>query len=150
MPHPTLFAAATAIAAMIPFGAALLFCAAAQIVLAAGAVGPAIAIVAVGTVVVFVADHAVRPALIGGATKLPFVWVLLGILGGVETFGLLGLFLGPALMAALHMIWSDWAAPPPPLAGPEDAPRLSPTVGPAVRSRAPEGEPPHIPPTSSS
>ena len=120
VPHPTLFAAATAIAAMIPFGAAILFCAAALIVLAAGAVGAAIAIVVTGTIVVFVADHAVRPALIGGATQLPFVWVLLGILGGVETFGLLGLFLGPALMAALHMIWRDWAMPdgPPAVAPP--------------------------------
>ena len=58
--------------------------------------------------VIFVADHAVRPALIGGATKLPFLWVLLGILGGVETFGLLGLFLGPAVMAALILLWRQW------------------------------------------
>jgi predicted PurR-regulated permease PerM len=55
-----------------------------------------------------VADHFVRPVLIGGATKLPFLWVLLGILGGVETWGLLGLFLGPAIMAALVLIWRDW------------------------------------------
>ena len=39
--------------------------------------------------------------LIGGATKLPFLWVLLGILGGVTAFGLFGLFLGPAVLAAL-------------------------------------------------
>lgn len=118
VPHPTLFAAATAIAAMIPFGAAIVFCAAALIVLAQGSLGAAVAIVATGTVVVFLADHAVRPALIGGATKLPFIWVLLGILGGVETFGLLGLFLGPALMAVIHLLWRDWTktendAPPP-------------------------------------
>jgi hypothetical protein len=35
-------------------------------------------------IVTFTADHFVRPVLIGGATKLPFFWVLLGILGGVE------------------------------------------------------------------
>jgi predicted PurR-regulated permease PerM len=51
----------------------------------------------------------VRPVLIGGATRLPFLWVLLGILGGVETWGLLGLFLGPALMAALMLLWREWA-----------------------------------------
>lgn len=112
VPHPILFAAATAVAAMIPFGAAILFCAAALIVVAQGAVAGAIVIVAVGSVVVFVADHFVRPALIGGATKLPFLWVLLGILGGVETFGLLGLFLGPAVMAVLHLLWRDWAERP--------------------------------------
>jgi predicted PurR-regulated permease PerM len=61
---------------------------------------------------VFVADHFVRPVLIGGSTRLPFVWVLLGILGGVETFGLLGLLLGPALLAVLIALWREIAAPP--------------------------------------
>ena len=49
-----------------------------------------------------------RPVLIGGAARLPFLWVLLGILGGLETFGLLGLFLGPVVMAALMSLWRDW------------------------------------------
>ena len=61
-----------------------------------------------GVVVVFVADHFVRPVLIGGAVRLPFLWVLLGILGGLETFGILGLFLGPAVMAALISLWREW------------------------------------------
>lgn len=112
VPHPTLFGAATAIAAMIPFGAPIVFGIAALLVLAAGKVGAAIGIVAFGFVVTFVADHFVRPVLIGGATKLPFIWVLLGILGGVETWGLLGLFLGPALLAALVLLWRDWSGTP--------------------------------------
>ena len=66
------------------------------------------AVLAVGFAVTFAADHFVRPALIGGATKLPFLWVLLGILGGVETFGLIGLFLGPAAMAVLILLWREW------------------------------------------
>ena len=70
----------------------------------------AIAIVVAGAVISFVADHAIRPVLIGGATKLPFVWVLLGILGGVTTWGLIGLFLGPVIMAALILLWREWAA----------------------------------------
>ncbi len=36
--------------------------------------------------------------------------MLLGILGGVETWGLLGLFLGPAIMAALILLWREWTA----------------------------------------
>ena len=47
--------------------------------------------------------------LIGGATKLPFIWVLLGILGGVEMWGLIGLFVGPAIMAALMLLWREWS-----------------------------------------
>jgi predicted PurR-regulated permease PerM len=36
------------------------------------------------------------------------VWVLLGILGGIETVGLIGLVLGPALMAAVLLLWREW------------------------------------------
>ena len=59
-------------------------------------------------VVVGIADHFIRPALIGSATRLPFLWVLIGILGGVEVLGLLGLFVGPATMAVLMMFWRDF------------------------------------------
>ena len=107
-PHPVLLGALTAVAAMIPFGAPLVFGIAALILLAGGAVIPAAVVVVAGFVVTFVADHFVRPVLIGGTTRLPFLWVLLGILGGVETFGLLGLFLGPAVMAALVLLWREF------------------------------------------
>jgi predicted PurR-regulated permease PerM len=63
-----------------------------------------------GFVVVFAADHFIRPVIIGGAARLPFLWVLLGILGGLETFGIVGLFLGPAVMAALISLWRDRTA----------------------------------------
>ena len=79
--------------------------------MAIGSTGAAIGVVAFGLVVVFIADHFVRPFLIGGAARLPFLWVLLGILGGIETFGLLGLFLGPVVMAALISLWRDWTEP---------------------------------------
>lgn len=114
VPHPILFGAVTAVAAMVPFAAAIAFCIAALAVLASGGVVPAAIIVAAGFLTTFTADHFVRPKLIGGSTKLPFIWVLLGILGGVETFRLLGLFVGPAIMAALMLLWRE-------LAGTEDA-----------------------------
>ena len=71
------------------------------------AVTGAVIVLAIGFAVVGVADHFIRPALIGGATRLPFLWVLIGILGGVETLGLLGLFVGPATMAVLVMLWRE-------------------------------------------
>jgi predicted PurR-regulated permease PerM len=110
VPHPTLFGGLTAVAAMVPFGAPVVFGAAALLLLAQSSVTAAIGIVVLGMVISFVADHFVRPVLIGGATRLPFLWVLLGILGGVETWGLLGLFLGPAIMAALILLWREWTA----------------------------------------
>jgi predicted PurR-regulated permease PerM len=108
VPHPTLFGMFTAFAAMVPFGAPLVFGIAALILLVQGSVASAIVIGVLGMIVTFVADHFVRPTLIGSATRLPFLWVLLGILGGVETWGLLGLFLGPAIMAALMLLWREW------------------------------------------
>ncbi len=107
VPHPILLGALTAVAAMIPFGALLAFLVAAFLLLAQGAMGSAIAVIAIGLGIVFVADHFIRPALIGSATRLPFLWVLIGILGGVETMGLIGLFVGPATMAVLVMLWRE-------------------------------------------
>ena len=111
VPHAILLGAFTAVAAMVPFAAAIAFGIAALIVLAAGKLAAAIIIVVAGFVTTFTADHFIRPSLIGGATKLPFLWVLLGILCGVETFGLLGLFVGPALMAVTILLWREIASP---------------------------------------
>jgi predicted PurR-regulated permease PerM len=107
VPHPTLFGLMTAIAAMIPFGAPLLFGIAALLLIAQDSMLAAIAVFVFGMVVSFVADHFIRPVLIGGTTRLPFIWVLLGILGGIGVWGLLGLFVGPALMAALILLWRE-------------------------------------------
>jgi predicted PurR-regulated permease PerM len=48
--------------------------------------------------------------LIGGATRLPFLWALVGAMGGVETFGLVGLFVGPVIMAAVLSLMREWIA----------------------------------------
>ena len=107
-PHAALFGLLTALLAMVPFGAAVAFVTAAVVLLAVGKIVGAVVVVVVGGVVTFLADHFARPVLIGGATRLPFLWVLLGILGGVEAWGLVGLFLGPAVLAALILLWREW------------------------------------------
>jgi predicted PurR-regulated permease PerM len=109
VPHATVLGALTALAAMVPFAAPAVILIAALLLVAQGALAWGIGVFCIGIVVTFLADHFVRPALIGGATRLPFIWVLLGILGGLEAWGLVGLFLGPAIMAALIMLWRDWA-----------------------------------------
>ncbi|HYC56415.1 MAG TPA: AI-2E family transporter [Candidatus Binatia bacterium] len=45
-------------------------------------------------------DNFVRPLMIGGQAKLPTLLLFFGILGGINLFGLLGLFAGPAVLAA--------------------------------------------------
>jgi predicted PurR-regulated permease PerM len=107
VPSAVLWAAATGVLAIIPFGAPLAFGAVALLLLYQGNTAAAIAIVALGAVVLFVADHFVRPTIIGNATKLPFLAVLLGILGGVETLGLIGLFVGPVAMTLFVTFWHE-------------------------------------------
>jgi predicted PurR-regulated permease PerM len=110
VPHPALFGALTGVLSAIPFASPLVFIGAAVWLLTQSAAAAAIGLIAFGSFVVFVADNLVRPAVIGGSTRLPFVWVLLGILGGVESFGLLGLFLGPALLVVLVTLWRELAS----------------------------------------
>jgi len=104
-PQPLLFGVVTAIAAMIPFLAIPTMAVACALILVKGSTIGAIIVFGFGIVVNFVADHFIRPFLIGGSTELPFLWVLLGILGGVETWGLLGLFLGPAILSVVYLLW---------------------------------------------
>jgi predicted PurR-regulated permease PerM len=113
VPHPILFGGLTAVAAMVPFAVTVVFLLVGAILVAQGAVVPAILVVGGGSVLAFLADHLIRPVLIGGTTRLPFLWVLFGILGGVETWGLVGLFVGPALMAALVLLWREYTEGPP-------------------------------------
>jgi predicted PurR-regulated permease PerM len=112
LPYPAIVGAITAVAAVIPFAAPVIYTLAGLYLFTVGNTVGAIVILVSGSVIVFVADHFVRPVLIGGAARLPFLWVLLGILGGLETFGFLGLFLGPALMAALVALWREWTEAP--------------------------------------
>lgn len=111
LPHPVLLGALTAVFAMVPFGAPVILAVGALMLLVQSGTTPAIVLFVYGAAVVFVADHFIRPVLIGGAVKLSFLWVLLGILGGLESLGLLGLFLGPAVMAALVALWAEWTHP---------------------------------------
>ncbi|HVH82496.1 MAG TPA: AI-2E family transporter [Stellaceae bacterium] len=114
LPYPASVGAVTGVFAVIPFGAPLVFSIAALYMLSAGKVIGAIVIMVAGNIVLFIADHVIRPVIIGGSTRLPFLWVLMGLLGGLETMGIIGLFVGPAVMAALMALWRDWTGTPEP------------------------------------
>lgn len=106
--HPAMLGAITGVLAMIPFAAKLIFGACSLVLMAQGQTATGLGLLAFGVAIILLADNYVRPALIGGAVRLPFLWTLLGILGGLESFGLLGLFLGPTIMAVAMSIWRDW------------------------------------------
>ena len=106
-PHPAILGLVTGVLAIIPFAAPIIICGIALVLTANGSMVAAVSIVTFGMFVLFIGDHFVRPKIIGSAVKLPFLWILFGILGGVEVFGLIGLFAGPALMALVIMMWRD-------------------------------------------
>ena len=47
------------------------------------------------------ADNFIRPLVIGGRTQIPTVFLFFGILGGLQAYGFIGMFLGPAVIAIL-------------------------------------------------
>ena len=67
-----------------------------------------VALLAWGSVELFIVDKTLRPRLVGGPIKLPFLPTFFGLVGGVKTMGFLGLFIGPVLMALLVAIWREW------------------------------------------
>ncbi|MEZ5539683.1 MAG: AI-2E family transporter [Pseudomonadales bacterium] len=54
------------------------------------------------------ADNVIKPLLIGQNSNLPFILIMLGILGGAIQFGALGVFLGPTLLALGYSLVKEW------------------------------------------
>jgi len=106
-PHAAILGLLTGALAMIPFAAPLIFTGVSVVLMVQGNMVAAISVFIFGMLVLGIGDHVVRPKIIGSSVELPFLWVLFGILGGVEVFGLIGLFIGPALMALVMMMWND-------------------------------------------
>src|SRR3954466_10465992 len=113
VPQPLLFTVLTVAFALLPFGAWLVFGVAALVLiiqdaglLAAGG------LFAFGAAVMLIGDNLVQPALIGEAGRLPLLIALISIFGGIGTFGLIGLFLGPVILSVLLVIWREWISPP--------------------------------------
>jgi predicted PurR-regulated permease PerM len=115
VPNALTFLVFTTAFALIPFGAWLAFRAAAIVTMSGG--GSAIAGTCVflwGCIVMLAGDHFVWPTLVSGSARLPFLLAFVGIFGGLAAFGLMGLFMGPVIMAALLAIWREWIFRPKP------------------------------------
>jgi predicted PurR-regulated permease PerM len=54
-----------------------------------------------GTLIISGIDNVIKPLIIGGRTKLPTLFLFFGILGGLQAYGFLGIFLGPVLLATI-------------------------------------------------
>jgi predicted PurR-regulated permease PerM len=55
--------------------------------------------VAYGVLAISSVDNVVKPIIISRGSKLPFIVMFIGVLGGIATFGFIGIFIGPTLLA---------------------------------------------------
>ncbi len=95
-----------ALFALIPgVGPAIVWFPAAVILFAMGATGSAIVVLAGGIAIVGTLDNFLRPILMGRDTDMPDALILLSVLGGLGTFGLSGIILGPTLAALFFASW---------------------------------------------
>jgi predicted PurR-regulated permease PerM len=67
-----------------------------------------IALLAWGALVVSTIDNVLKPIFISQGAGIPFLVVLFGVLGGVLTFGPLGVILGPVILSVLLTLWQRW------------------------------------------
>ncbi len=56
-------------------------------------------------------DSVIRPMLISRGAKIPFLVVLLGVLGGLAAGGILGLFVGATLLSVFYTMLKEWVVP---------------------------------------
>jgi predicted PurR-regulated permease PerM len=55
--------------------------------------------IAYGLLIISFVDNIIKPYIISRGTRLSFIVMLIGVLGGIMTFGFIGVFLGPTLLA---------------------------------------------------
>ncbi|MEH0073502.1 AI-2E family transporter [Pannonibacter sp. Pt2] len=108
VPSPVTLGVITGFMALIPGGAPLSFTLVSAYLVASGSTVAGVALFLWGTTELFIVDKTIRPLLVGGPVKLPFLPTFFGLIGGVKTMGIVGLFVGPVLMALLVAMWREW------------------------------------------
>ncbi len=100
LPNIVLWSAMTALFSMIPIaGAVVVWGIGVIYLLLTSHWGSALFLLVYGTLVISMADNIVRPLVLSGRVKLNTLMVLFSLLGGVQAFGIVGLFVGPVVVS---------------------------------------------------
>jgi predicted PurR-regulated permease PerM len=100
MRSPVVFGALAFIASFIPFvGTSLVVIPAVLYLMAQGVAWKWIFMLAWGVFVAGSADNFLRPALVSGRAEIGTLTAFFGVIGGIAAFGIVGLFLGPVVLA---------------------------------------------------
>ena len=103
---PLLLGLAAAFASIVPVvGAALVWAPAGLYLIFTGATWKGVFVLIWGVAVISTADNIIRPWVVSGKVELHPLVLLFFILGGVEAFGFLGLFLGPVIASVLTVLF---------------------------------------------
>ncbi len=106
LPSPLLLGIAAFFASILPVvGAALVWAPAGLYLIFTGAIWKGIFVLAWGSVVISMVDNVVRPWVVSGKVELHPLVLMFVILGGVQVFGFLGLFLGPVIVSVLAAVF---------------------------------------------
>ena len=62
----------------------------------------------VATIIVGALDNVLRPILIRKGADLPLILIFVGVIGGLVSFGLIGIFVGPVVLAVAHTLMTAW------------------------------------------
>lgn len=108
VPGPFLLGLLTSVISIIPNGPPLIWLPASLWLFHVGETGWAVFMLIYGVFVISGIDNIVKPLLISQGAELPFLLVLLGILGGILAFGFIGIFLGPTLLAVGFALLREW------------------------------------------
>lgn len=111
LPSAVFWGTLMVVLSVIPgIGAALVWVPAVVILVAAGRWADGIGLAAFCGLVVSTIDNFLRPRLVGKDTKLPDLLVMLGTLGGIMMFGVLGFIIGPIVAALFVAVWEIYGA----------------------------------------
>ena len=107
-PFPVLLALLTTLSSFIPFGPPFIYVPLALSMALSGTSWITVAVLLIWCVgVVSTLDNLLRPLFISRTTNLSFLLVLFGILGGLASFGMLGVFIGPVVMVLAVHLWDE-------------------------------------------
>lgn len=110
VPAAALLGVLTFFLSAVPVGPPLVWIPATIWLFSEGKTGWAVFMLIWGIFIISGVDNIIKPYLISHGAKIPFIVVFMGVIGGALAFGLVGVFLGPTLLAVAYRVIEEWSS----------------------------------------